>query len=65
MVTPHNDIILLQNQINQYGLGVTKYIVKHKLKAQFNIFYNNERYLTTSTNLVDNFFGVFQVELGI
>lgn len=65
LVTPHNDIILLQNQINQYGLGITKYVVKHKLKAQFNIFYNNERNLTTSTNLVNNFFGVFQVELGI
>lgn len=65
LVTPHKDIILYQNQINQFGLGTTKYFVKHKLKTQFNIFYNNERNLTTSSNLVNNFFGVFQVEIGI
>ncbi len=65
LVTPHKDIYKSQNQINQYGLGVTNYIMKHKVKAQFNIFYNHERNLATSHDAVKNLFGVFQVELGI
>jgi len=65
LVTPHKDIYKSQNQINQYGLGVTNYIMKHKLKAQFNVFYNHERNLSTNTDAIKNLFGVFQVELGI
>jgi len=65
LVTPHSDTYALQHQINQYGLGVTKYIMKHKVKTQFNVFYNNERNLSTSTDVITNMFAVFQIELGI
>ena len=53
------------NQNEQYGLGITKYIMKHKVKAQFNVFYNRDRKLSDQTDHNKNLFGVFQVELGI
>jgi hypothetical protein len=65
LVTPHKDQIATMNQNNQYGLGVTKYIMKHKVKAQFNIFYNNDHNLKTAQDIHTNLFGVFQVECGI
>jgi phosphate-selective porin OprO and OprP len=64
-LVPHKDIIALLPQINQYGLGITKYILKHKVKAQFNIFFNHERNLITAKDMTRNMFGVFQVEMGI
>jgi len=65
VVNPTQDVQALQNQINQYGAGVTKYLMKHKVKGQFNVFYNNEKNLSSNTNLVDNFFAVLQFEVGI
>jgi phosphate-selective porin OprO and OprP len=65
LVTPHKDIYTAMNQINQYGVGVTKYIMKHKCKTQFNIFYNDERNLALKTSATKNFFAVFQMEIGI
>jgi hypothetical protein len=65
LVTPHRDVASVQNQIHQFGLGTTKYFRQHKVKAQFNIFYNQERNLTTFRDTQKNFFGVFQMEVGI
>ncbi|MBL7918085.1 MAG: porin, partial [Bacteroidia bacterium] len=65
LVTPHKDEYKNQHQINQYGLGLTNYIMKHKVKAQFNVFYNHERNLATSQDAVKNLFAVFHFELGI
>ncbi|KOY84719.1 hypothetical protein AD998_20025 [bacterium 336/3] len=65
LITPHKDIASTFNQINQFGIGTTKYFKKHKVKAQFNIFYHHERNLTTFTNTQKHFFGVFQMEVGI
>ncbi|MCU0438477.1 MAG: OprO/OprP family phosphate-selective porin [Raineya sp.] len=65
LITPHKDIAKSFNQINQFGLGTTKYLRRHKVKAQFNIFYNHERNLTTFRDTQKNFFGVFQMEVGI
>lgn len=65
LVTPHTDIYSYQNQIEQYGLGVTKYVMKHKVKTQFNVFYNNERNLYTQKDVHNNLFAVLQIELGI
>ena len=65
LVSPQNELYSLMNQNEQYGLGVTKYIMKHKVKAQFNVFYNKDRRLSDQTDHNKNFFGVFQVELGI
>jgi hypothetical protein len=65
LVTPHKDIAKSFNQINQFGIGTTKYLRRHKVKGQFNIFYNHERNLTTFKDTQKNFFGVFQMEVGI
>ncbi|HEX8515427.1 MAG TPA: porin [Bacteroidia bacterium] len=64
LVTPQKDNYSTLNQVNQYGLGITNYIMKHKVKAQFNVFYTENRNLATQKNL-NNYFAVFQVELGI
>lgn len=65
VVTPHEEVYSSLNQNKQYGLGVTKYIMRHKLKTQFNVFYNHDRNLKTNTDVAKNLFAVFQIEMGI
>ena len=65
LVSPHHDELKTFNQAEQYAIGVTKYLNKHKVKAQFNILYNKERNLATHTELNKFFSAVFQLELGI
>lgn len=65
LVTPHKDLYSKVRENEQYGLGVTKYLNKHKLKVQGNIFYNRERDLSKQENHNNYFFAVFQIEFGI
>jgi phosphate-selective porin OprO and OprP len=65
IITPYESINSSTNQVSEVGIGVTKYLMKHKTKVQFNIFSHNEKNLLTSTNGLKNLFGVFQIELGI
>jgi len=65
LLSPHHDVLSSVRENEQYGLGVTKYLNKHKVKVQGNIFYNRERDLSTNTDHNKYFFAVFQVELGI
>lgn len=65
LVTPHHDLISKIRQQEQYGIGLTKYIMKHKVKVQGNIFYNHERDLFKQVDHNNYFFAVFQIELGI
>lgn len=65
LVSPHKDVLKIYFEVEQYGLGVSKYLNKHKVKIQGNVFYNRERDLSKNTNLNKYFFAVFQVELGI
>ncbi len=48
----------------QYGIGITKYMMRHKLKTQFNLFYNHDNDLF-KVKETKNFFAVFQIEMGI
>ena len=64
-VTPDSKVQAYYNQLEQYGLGLTRYFIQHKVKAQFNVFYNNEKNLVTNKDVVKNMFAVFQIELGI
>ena len=64
VVKPDNRIQKQMNQMEQSGLGVSKYLNKHKVKCQFNLFYNKDHNMV-SHKLTENFFSVFQVELGI
>ena len=65
LVSPHHDVLSSVKENEQYGLGVTKYLNKHKVKIQANVFYNRERDLLTNKDLNKYFFAVFQIELGI
>jgi phosphate-selective porin OprO/OprP len=65
LVTPSKRTQNLSNQNVQYGAGLTRYLMKHKVKAQFNTFYNHDRNLAQTADIQKNFFAVFQVELGI
>lgn len=65
LVSPHHDVLKNYNQSEQYVIGLSKYLNKHKVKAQFNLQYTRDKNLVT--HLVSNnyFSAVFQVELGI
>jgi hypothetical protein len=65
LVSPHRDQLTRVRQNEQYGLGVSKYLNRHKVKVQGNIFYNRERDLSRQEDHNRYFFAVFQIELGI
>lgn len=65
LLSPHHDQITKIRQNEQYGIGLTKYLNRHKVKLQGNIFYNTERDLSTQQDHNRYFFAVFQIELGI
>lgn len=65
LVSPHNDLLAKVRENEQYGLGVSKYLKKHKVKLQGNVFYNRERDLSKQQDHNNYFFAVFQIELGI
>jgi phosphate-selective porin OprO/OprP len=65
LVSPHHDVLAQVRENEQYGLGITKYLNKHKVKVQANVFYNRERDLVLHKDMNKYFFAVFQVELGI
>lgn len=65
LITPFKTAMALQNQINEYGLGLTHYLMKHKFKTQFNVFYHQERNLLHALKTQAHFFAVFQIEMGI
>lgn len=65
LISPQKELYSSFNQNEQFGLGLTKYIMKHKVKTQFNVFYNRDRKLSDGSEHNKNLFAVFQVELGI
>ncbi len=65
LVSPHKDVLKSYAENEQYGLGISKYLNKHKVKLQGNIFYNRERDLSKNIDRNKYFFAVFQVEIGI
>jgi phosphate-selective porin OprO/OprP len=54
-----------ERKIEQVELGVTKYLVGHRLKIQGNVLYNNRINLVTDTDDGGFWSAIFQVELGI
>lgn len=61
--TPHEDIEVLAPIINQYTLGVTKYIWEHALKLQAELTNTHLHYADSRT--VTNWYVRFQIEIGI
>ena len=65
LVRPEKAIYSTQNEVVQYGVGISRYLMKHKVKVQGNVFYNTEKNLTNSAELNKFWIAVFQIELGI
>lgn len=65
LLSPHQDLLSKVRENEQYGVGVTKYLNKHKFKVQGNLFFNRERDLSKQEDHNKYFFAVFQIEMGI
>jgi phosphate-selective porin OprO and OprP len=64
VVTPANNIRNIENQEEVYTAGVTRYLIKHRLKLQGNISYHSSNFML-SGNSAMNWVAGFQIELGI
>lgn len=64
IVTPYSSIQSKELQRSETGLGVTKYLNKHRVKLQGHLFYNQSTNLSNKVE-TKNLTGMFQVELGI
>lgn len=62
-VNPHEELASIETQSDIYTLGLTKYIQKHRNKAQINLSYQKDQWGIFSSK---DFFNImFQVEIGI
>lgn len=64
IVTPYSAVQFKELERQEIGLGVTKYLMQHKVKLQGNLFYNTSENLSLS-NKKENLTATFQIELGI
>jgi phosphate-selective porin OprO/OprP len=65
-VGPGSEIRNFLPENEQIGIGVSRYLMRHKVKAQFNVFHNTDTQQTEAgITTHKNWFGVFQMELGI
>ena len=64
-VRPDNDIQTLEEKIQQYTVGVTKYIRGHRLKLQSDLTYEENTWLVGSNANHNNWQLRFQIEAGI
>ncbi len=62
---PFNPYIISAPKTEEYTLGVTKYIDRHKIKAQGNIGYRITENMVPATGISTGWIIRFQVELGI
>lgn len=58
-------VSLNERQVENYELGVTKYLNGHRVKIQGGIVYSTQTTLTTNTFYRDAWTGMFQFEIGI
>lgn len=65
LVTPYSSIQSKELQKEEIGVGATKYLRKHRVKLQGNLFYYKNQNLATDVKVNDFLSGTFQVELGI
>lgn len=65
IVTPKSSIFNSELQRQEMGIGVTKYLKKHRVKLQGQLFYHQNDNLLTQ-NVVNKYYScVFQIELGL
>jgi len=65
IVTPYKVVQESELQKREMGLGVTKYLKKHRVKLQGNLFYNTTTDLYIDEVTLNNWTAMFQIELGI
>lgn len=65
VVTPYSIIQNRELQREEMGLGCTKYLRKHRVKLQGNIFYNTADNLFLDQQTSSSWNATFQVEIGI
>lgn len=65
LITPYTSIRSKELQKEEIGIGATKYLRKHRVKLQGNLFYYNNFNMFTNLSTHKFWAGTFQVELGI
>lgn len=65
IITPKSSISALDVQKEETGVGITKYLNKHRIKIQGNLFYLSDKNIETSIYTSKRWNAVFQMELGI
>jgi phosphate-selective porin OprO and OprP len=63
MIRPAEEVVLLTPESNIITAGVTKYLIRHKLKLQANVSYQS--FQTSKAAPRQNWMAGFQIELGI
>jgi len=65
IVSPYKIIQASELQKQEVGIGVTKYLKKHRVKLQGHLFYNTTTNLYLDQVTLNNWTATFQIELGI
>ena len=65
LLVPGKDIRKYEAQKTEYGICLSKYIMKHRLKVQTDLTYRRDRDMLANANKHNSFQFRFQIELGI
>lgn len=65
LLVPGKDIRKYETQKSEYGICLSKYIMKHRLKVQTDLTYRRDRDMLANANKHNSFQFRFQIELGI
>ena len=65
IISPYNSIITKVLQTQEMGIGVTKYLKKHKVKLQGQLLYYRNTDLNLDRQIRGNWNIMFQIEIGI
>jgi phosphate-selective porin OprO and OprP len=65
LISPFSAIADRELEQQEMGIGVTKYLRKHRVKLQGNLFYNQSTNLTSDQIVNRNWAPMFQIEFGI
>lgn len=65
IISPYNSINTKVLQTQEMGIGVTKYLQKHKVKLQAQLLYYSNTDLNLNQQISGNWNAMFQIELGI
>ncbi len=64
-ISPNSQVSMVEQRTDEYTLGLTKYLYKHRVKLQSNIIYQQKGYILPEMATKDRWIIHFQIELGI